>query len=106
MLRVVLGGRWAAQVSTNPLGSEMSDVVSIGGPVEQIDGQLQLRIPLDAGGRQLIECSRGIASVQGEFLVVSIQPWLAEKLGLFAGSSVIVHNKDGKFNIQSNDPRA
>ena len=84
----------------------MQDVVSIGGPVEQIDGRLQLRIPLDAGGRQLVECSRGIASVDGDFLVVVIQPWLAEKLGLLPGSSVVVHNQDGKFNIQSNDPRA
>jgi len=84
----------------------MSDVVSIGGPVEEIDGELQLRIPLDAGGRQLIECSRGIANVQGDFLVVVIPPWLAEKLGLFPGSSVVVHNRDGKFSIQSNDPLA
>jgi hypothetical protein len=81
-------------------------MVSIGGPVEQIDGQLVLRIPLDVGGRELAECSRGIASIQGEYLVVVIQSWLAEKLGLFPGSSVIVHNEDGKFNIQSNDPSA
>jgi hypothetical protein len=85
---------------------EDENVISIGGPVEEIDGKLVLRIPLDAGGRELAECSRGIASIEGDFLVVVIQGWLAEKLGLFPGSSVIVDNRDGKFNIQSNDPWA
>jgi hypothetical protein len=78
-------------------------VTSIGGPVEQIDDQLVLRIPLEAGGRELVECARGIGSVQGEFLVVVIQDWLAEKLGLFPGSQVIVDDAGGKFNIRSND---
>jgi hypothetical protein len=81
-------------------------MVSIGGPVEQIDGQLVLRIPLDAGGRELAECSRGIASIEGEFLVVVLPSWVAEKLGLFPGSRVIVHNDDGKFKVISNDPCA
>jgi hypothetical protein len=81
-------------------------VISIGGPVEQVDGQLTLRIPLDAGGRDLIECSRGISSIEGDFLVIVIQDWLAKKLGLFAGSNVIVDNAEGKLNIRSNDPRA
>jgi hypothetical protein len=81
-------------------------MVSIGGPVEQIDGQLVLRIPLNAGGRELAACSRGIASIEGDFLVVVLQSWLAEKLGLFPGSWVIVRSSDGKFNIQSDDPSA
>jgi hypothetical protein len=81
-------------------------VISIGGPVEQIDGELVLRIPLDAGGRDLVECSRGIGTVQGEYLIIVIQEWLAKKLGLFVGSSVIVDNAGGKFNLRSNDPRA
>ena len=81
-------------------------MISIGGPVEQIDGQLVLRIPLGAGGSELIECSRGVGNVEGEFLVIVIQTWLAEKLGLFAGSNVVVDNAEGKLNIHSNDPRA
>ena len=85
---------------------EAQSMISIGGPVEKVDGQLVLRIPLDAGGRDLAECSRGIASVQGDFLIVVIQDWLAQKLGLFPGSNVIVDNADGKFNIRSNDPAA
>ena len=90
----------------SPLDDETSEHISIGGTVERVDGRLVLRIPLDAGGRDLIECARGISSVEADLLVVVIPDWLAEKLGLFPGSQVIVHNKDGRFNIQSNDPRA
>jgi len=38
--------------------------------------------------------------------IVVLQSWLVEKLGLFPGSRVIIHNEDGKFNIQSDDPLA
>jgi hypothetical protein len=87
-------------------GREPPAPVSIGGPVEEIDGVLVLRIPLDAGGRDLVECSRGIGHVRGDFLNVVIPGWLAEKLGLFPGSHVIVDNAGGKFNIRSDDPAA
>ena len=85
---------------------ETGDHISIGGPVERVDGRLVLRIPLEAGGRILAECARGISSIENDLLVVVIPDWLAQKLGLFAGSQVIVDNKNGKFNIQGNDPRA
>ncbi len=53
---------------THLLGGGMRDVISIGGPVEQVDGQLILRMPRGAGGRDFIECSRGIAHVEGDLL--------------------------------------
>ena len=84
----------------------MSKTISIGGPVEEIDGQLMLRIPLEAGGTELASVARGIGEIRGELLVVVIQPWLAEQLGLFAGSAVIVDNEGGKFNIRSDDTEA
>src|SRR5690349_24441501 len=74
-------------------------VVSLEGPVEDIDGNLTLRIPLDAGGKALIECSRGIARVENDYLHVTIPKWLADKLLIAAGSKVIVDNRNGKFNI-------
>jgi hypothetical protein len=37
--------------------------------------------------------------IDGEFLKVVIQPWLAEKLRIAAGSLVIVDNVNGKFTI-------
>ena len=74
--------------------------VSLKGPVEKVDGKLMLRIPLAAGGEKLIESSRGISSVEDDYLVIEIRDWLAEKLGISEGSWVHVHNTDGKFHIQ------
>jgi hypothetical protein len=80
-------------------GEEDQGVTSLGGPVEDLDGQLMLRIPLVAGGEALIECARGISRLNGGYLEIRIQSWLAEKLGIFEGSRVVVDNRNGKFNI-------
>ena len=81
------------------------DVTSLQGPLEEIDGRLMLRIPLDAGGHAFVDCARGIGHVEGEYLVVVIQDWLAKKLGIRAGSIVAVENEAGKFNISPVGPR-
>ena len=77
----------------------MSDVVSLEGPLELVDGQLMLRIPLDAGGEQLAPLARGIGRVEGDCLIVIVQPWLAAQLRIGEGSLVFVDNKNGKFTI-------
>jgi hypothetical protein len=77
----------------------LSDVVSIEGPVELEDGRLTLRIPLSAGGDKLAPFTKGIGGIEGDDLVVVIQPWLAEKLRIGANSLVVVDNTDGKFRI-------
>ena len=77
----------------------MSGIISLEGPLELVDGILMLRIPLSAGGDKLAPSAKGIGTVDGEYLNVVIQPWLAEKLRIGEGSLVFVHNKDGKFNI-------
>jgi hypothetical protein len=46
-----------------------------------------------------VQCARGIGHVDGEYLNIVIQPWLAEKLRIAAGSLVFVDNRDGKLNI-------
>lgn len=74
-------------------------VTSLKGPVESIDGQLTLRIPLAAGGSKLKRCARGIAHVDGEFLNVIIPSWLAEKLNITEGNVIVVDNREGRFNI-------
>ena len=74
-------------------------IVSIEGPVELHDGQLMLRIPLDAGGDVLAPYAEGIGEISGNTLNVVIQPWLAEKLRISADSIVIVDNRNGKFTI-------
>ena len=73
--------------------------VSLEGPVELHNGKLTLRIPLAAGGDQLAPLARAIAEIDGECLNMTIQPWLAEKLGIGVGSLVIVDNLNGQFTI-------
>jgi hypothetical protein len=77
----------------------MNDITSIEGPVENVEGALALLIPMAYGGDRLAECARGIGVVEGDILKVIIPPWLAEKLGITVGSTVVVHNAEGKFNI-------
>ena len=77
----------------------MSDFISLKGPVELVDGRLVLRIPLAAGGDKLAPLARGIGEIDGEYLNVVIQPWLAEKLRVAAGSLIVVDNQNGKFTI-------
>lgn len=83
----------------------MTEIISIRGPIEKIDGQLVLMIPLDAGGKELVECSRGIGQVEGEFLKVIIPEWLAGTLRIDSGSKVHVDNENGKFNIHGINPQ-
>ena len=77
----------------------MPEFISLEGPVEMWNGELTLRIPLEAGGAALMDCARGIGQSDGEYLNMVIKPWLAEKLQISNGSIVIVDNRDGKFNI-------
>ncbi len=77
----------------------MLNVISIEGPVELLDGQLVLQIPLVAGGDKLAPFAKGIGEVDGDFLNVVVQPWRADKLRISAGSWVVVDNCNGKFTI-------
>lgn len=67
--------------------------------MEIIDGELAILIPLEAGGAALAPLARGMGEIDGEFLKVVIQPWLAEKRRIDAGSLVIIDNANGKFTI-------
>jgi hypothetical protein len=77
----------------------MAEVVSLEGPVEVVNGELAILIPLEVGGAVLAPLAKGIGEIDGEFLKVVIRPWLAEKLRIAAGSLVIVDNANGKFTI-------
>lgn len=77
----------------------MNNFISLEGPVELINGQLILRIPLSVGGDKLALLTKGIGETDDEHLNVVIQPWLAEKLRIGEGSLVIVDNENGKFTI-------
>src|SRR5580658_3189623 len=78
----------------------LDEITSVEGPVEFVDGRLTLVIPLAAGGCEFIQCSNGIAEVDGENLNVRIPDWMTDKLGIREGSLVQVDNKNGKFNIR------
>lgn len=80
------------------------DAISLQVPVERIEGKLVLRIPLEAGGSELIACSRGISEVDGDYLTITISEWLSGMLRIDAGNLVSVDNRDGKCNIHSGDP--
>ena len=82
-------------------GQKPADAVSLTGPVERIDGELTLRIPLAAGGAALAPAAARIGTVDDKFLVIVIKPWLAEQLGISEGSLVDIDNIDGRFNIRT-----
>jgi hypothetical protein len=81
----------------------VAEFVSVHGPVERVGDELILRIPLSVGGEQLAPLATKIARIDGDFLVVGIPRWLADKLQVDEGSVVDVDNANGKFNIR---PRA
>ncbi len=83
----------------------MDDVSSLQGPVEKSDGKLVLRIPLEAGGSQFIECSRGISEIEEGYLKIVIPEWLAGMLRIEEGTLVSVDNANGKFNIHPVNPK-
>lgn len=72
--------------------------------MEEWNGQLALRIPLEQGGIHLVDLVTGIGEVIDGELVIVIQPWLAEKVNIHLGSSVIVDNLEGRFRMTRNDP--
>jgi hypothetical protein len=83
----------------------IDESASLQGPVEKVDGQLVLRIPLEAGGDQFVACSRGIAEVKDGYLIVEIQQWLAGMLRVEEGDLVSVSNANGKFSVTPVNPR-
>ncbi len=83
----------------------MENVISLEGPVLKVMGELMLLIPLADGGAGLVESSRGISEVQGEFLKIVIPEWLAGMLRIEEGDLVCVHNTGGKFHINATSPR-
>jgi hypothetical protein len=83
----------------------MEDVMSLEGPVLKVNGELVLFIPLSAGGEELIELSRGISEVEGEFLKINIPVWLAAVLRIEDGDLVCVRKAGGMFRIGLAEPR-
>jgi len=79
--------------------------MSLEGSVLKVKGELMLLIPLADGGSELMDCSRGISEVQGEFLKIVIPEWLAGMLRIEEGDLVRVDNTGGKFHINTTSPR-
>ena len=83
----------------------MEEVKSLEGPVLKVNGELVLFLPLSAGGDELIELSRGISEVEGEFIRINIPVWLAAVLRIEEGDLVTVHKAGGLFRIGPSEPR-
>lgn len=77
--------------------------VSLEGPVELVDGELVLRIPLSAGGKELVETAGRTGVVDGEHLVIVLEPWLVKSLRVEDGSLVVVDNEQGRLRITRSD---
>lgn len=82
----------------------MENGMALEGPVLKVNGELLLLIPLVEGGVELLECSRGISEVQGEFLKIVIPEWLAGILRIEEGDLVRV-TTDGTLHISAASPR-
>lgn len=82
----------------------MGSAISLEGPVLKVNGELMLLIPLVDGGSELVECSRGISEIQGEFLKIVIPEWLAGMLRIEEGDLVSVQS-DGKLHIRALNSR-
>jgi len=83
----------------------MEEVMSLEGPVLKVNGELVLFIPLSAGGDELIELSRGISQVEGEFLRINIPVRLAAVSRIEEGDLVRVRKADGLFRIGPSEPQ-
>ena len=81
----------------------MENVMSLEGRVLKVMGELMLLIPLADGGSEMVESSRGISEVQGEFLKIVIPEWLAGMLRIEEGDLVCVQS-DGKLHIRALHP--
>jgi hypothetical protein len=72
--------------------------------VEKEDGKLVLRIPLEDGGSEFLECSNGISEIEAGNLKIIIPEWLAAMFRIDEGSIVGVANASLKFNVRSLNP--
>ena len=78
---------------------------SLQGPVLKVNGKLTLMIPLEDGGAEFVDCSRGISEVEGACLKIAIPDWLAGMLRIDEGDIVSVSNWDGKLHIEPKQAR-
>jgi hypothetical protein len=81
----------------------VENVMSLEGRVLKVMGELMLLIPLAEGGSEMVESSRGISEIQGEFLKIVIPEWLAGMLRIEEGDLVCVQS-DGKLQIRALHP--
>jgi hypothetical protein len=84
---------------TDRARTAIEGVTSVQGPVETVNGELTLRIPLEAGGARLARCARGVGNVDAGCLNVVIPRAVADAARMHEGCLVGVDNRRGRFNI-------
>ena len=88
-------------VTFNLAGRPMMSKLPIQGPIELVNDQFCLMIPLEAGGDELVPLTTKIATVEGDMLKVVVPDWMMKYLGLRVDGLVDIDIVDGKFNIKS-----
>jgi hypothetical protein len=80
--------------------AQMEELMSLKGPVLVVNGQLTLLVPLQDGGAESIDRSRGASEAEGSCLQIAIPEWIAGMLRIEAGDIICVSNWDGELEIR------
>ena len=72
--------------------------------VEKINGELVVRIALEDGCDEFIECSKGASRLEGDDLINIIPEFISETLHIEEGSIVRVSNVYGCIGLQPLTP--
>ena len=78
---------------------QLSDYISLQGPVERRGNRLVFRVPLEVGGERLRTVARAISYEEDGDLVLVLPEWLATRMDLHEGAGVHVDDRWGKLNI-------
>jgi hypothetical protein len=75
-------------------------MISLTGPVVEHEGFFWLLIPLEEGGKDFVECAKGVSLVENGYLKVFIASTVVEGIGIKTDSIVQIDNLNGKFNVR------
>jgi hypothetical protein len=75
------------------------ELVHVEQRIELHGGDMAVFIPLEAGGEIFAPMIKRNATIENGVLIIVLPPWLTELLKVAVGSLVVVHNRNGLFNL-------